>query len=170
MSVRTLIVVVAMASACSRPSEPTAEPSAAADAPRAVAEEGSAEEAEEPEAEGSADADTPAPPPLERLMRDLGYDDPSEAQLADFVPVPPGATGEAGVFGRGDETLRVALFRYPNPRFAGPHVRDLEERRALLPDGGEAFVARGPYVIHVEAIDRARADEAAAEIRARLRW
>ena len=102
-------------------------------------------------------------------MRDLGYDDPSEAQLADFVPVPPGATAKRASSAAATRRS-VALFRYPNPRFAGPHVRDLEERRALLPDGGEAFVARGPYVIHVEAIDRARADEAAAEIRARLRW
>lgn len=179
MTVRSLCLAFFVFTACAPGGDPPAEAGSGTGERAEAPAEGSAaaSEAESESAQAAAEGSAadgaprvPAPPPLERLMRDLGYDDPSEAQLAEFVPVPPGATGEAGVFGRGEQTVRVALLRYPNARFAGPHIRDLEERRALLPGGGEAVLARDRFVVHVEALDRAGADALVERLRERLGW
>lgn len=144
-------------------------PTAAA-AEAEVAQEPSAADALADEASEGSGAPVLVPPPLPDVMQRLGYTDPTEVALAEFVPVPPGATGEAGAFGRGERTVRVALVRYANERFAGPHVRDLAERRALLPDSGEAYLHAGRFVVHIEAVDRATADALAAELADALRW
>lgn len=179
-AVGSLLVAIAV-SAC-----PSSEPSVGS--PSAATGSGSGSTAPataEVPAEGSAaaapavlanpegrDDGTPlaVPPPLPELMARLGYHDATEVALAEFVPVPPGATGEAGAFGRGESTVRVALVRYANARFAGPHVRDLEERRMVLPQSGEAVLHAGRFVVHIEALDRAAADELASQLRAALRW
>jgi hypothetical protein len=144
---------------------PLASPTAAGSGDAAAA---AASEAPAPASPASAPV--AVPPALPELMARLGYHDATEVALAEFVPVPPGATGEAGAFGRGESTVRVALVRYANERFAGPHVRDLEERRLVLPTSGEAVLNAGRFVVHIEALDRATADAVAAELRAALRW
>jgi hypothetical protein len=175
-AVGSLLVAIAV-SACPSSEPPVGSPSAAtgsaAPATAEVPAEGSAAAAPAVLAnpEGRDDG-TPlaVPPPLPELMARLGYHDATEVALAEFVPVPPGATGEAGAFGRGESTVRVALVRYANARFAGPHVRDLEERRMVLPQSGEAVLHAGRFVVHIEALDRATADGVASQLRTALRW
>lgn len=178
----SLFVALAL-SGCPSSEPPVGSPSAATGSGSGSAAPATAEAG--PPADGSAtaapsvvadpagpDDGTPlaVPPPLPELMARLGYHDATEVALAEFVPVPPGATGEAGAFGRGESTVRVALVRYANARFAGPHVRDLEERRMVLPQSGEAVLHAGRFVVHIEALDRATADGVASQLRTALRW
>jgi len=113
----------------------------------------------DPGAASPAPGEREPPPPLEEWMRAVGYTDRSEIALDQFVHTPPGATGEAGTFGRGDQTVRVASIAYPNERYARPHVTDIEERMRLLPESGDAVAAHGRFVIQVSASSRERADE-----------
>ena len=115
-------------------------------------------------------ADEFAPPSLPSLMRQAGFERASEADLADFVHVPPGAEGEAGVFGEGDRAVRVALIAYPNPRYVRPHVTDVLERIRVLPNPREAVLYHHRWVVHLMAVDRATADETAARLLGVLRW
>lgn len=142
---------------------PTAGPGIAA-----VADAGAAP-AETRYAEPPADP-TEAPPDLVTLMRAIGFADAMPADLADFVHVPPGAEGEAGSFGGSEGEVRVALVRYPNPRYARPHRTDVEERRRVVPDLGEAVAQQGRFVVHVRAAQRSRADQVVAAIVEELGW
>jgi len=114
--------------------------------------------------------EVPEPPPLVEIMRRAGYTDAADADLAEFVHVPPGAEGEAGSFGDGEGEARVAFVRYPNDRYARPHVTDVAERRRILPELGEAIVAEGRFVAHVRAVDRVTADAVANRIADSLGW
>ncbi len=116
------------------------------------------------------DDPTEPPPDLVTLMRAIGFADAVPADLADFVHVPPGAEGEAGSFGGSDGEVRVALVRYPNPRYARPHRTDVEERRRVVPDLGEAVAQQGRFVVHVRAAQRSRADAVVAAIVEELGW
>ena len=107
-------------------------------------------------------------PDLVALMRGAGWPDASPAELLDFVPVPPGAVGQAAIFGSGTEQVRVAVILYANDRFAQPHRTDVEERRRLLPDLPEAVAQLGPLVVHVRASERERAEALAAELADRI--
>lgn len=143
--------------------------------PAATTDEGSAESpaaasSDDEQAEAAAEPVEPPPPPLVEIMRRVGYTDASEADLAEFVHLPPGADGEAGSFGDGAGEARVAFVRYPNPRYARPHVTDIMERRRLLPELGEAIVSDGRYVAHVRAANRATADAVADRIADSLAW
>ena len=111
-----------------------------------------------------------APPTLPSLMRQAGYDRASEASLADFVHVPPGAEGEAGVFGEGERAVRVAMIAYPNPRYVRPHVTDVQERIRVLPNPREAVLHHHRWVVHLMAVDKETADETAERLREVLGW
>jgi hypothetical protein len=121
-------------------------------------------------AERSDMPDESPPPGLVEMMRRAGYTDASQADLAEFVHLPPGADGEAGSFGDGQGEARVAFVRYANERYARPHVTDVLERRRILPGLGEAVASDGRYVIHVRAVDRVTADAIAARIADSLGW
>ncbi|MFT6395565.1 MAG: hypothetical protein ACJAYU_000307 [Bradymonadia bacterium] len=103
-------------------------------------------------------------------MRQAGFERASEADLADFVHLPPGAEGEAGVFGEGNRAVRIALISYPNPRYVRPHVTDVQERIRVLPNPREAVLHHHRWVVHLMAVDRATADDTAERIRTVLGW
>lgn len=170
LSLCSLCLLACPSSGGERAASPTALEGSASAVEEVVAEVPAAQAAPAEAPVGDDEASVLVPPPLPELMLRLGYSDPTEVALAEFVPVPPGATGEAGAFGRGEETVRVALIRYANERFAGPHVRDLAERRAILPDRGEAYLHAGRFVLQVEAVDRATADALVARLAGALRW
>lgn len=109
-------------------------------------------------------------PSLESLMRRAGFAGAGEARADEFVPVPPGATAEAGSFDNAERSVRAVLVRYPNPRYARPHVTDVLERRRLLPQSGDAVLSRGPVVIQVQAATREIADGLAVELQRLLEW
>lgn len=64
--------------------------------------------------------------------------------------------------------MGVAVFRYPNPGFALPHVVDLRERIAVLPHPREAVVRAGRTVVHLEGPDGARVASWARQVADRL--
>lgn len=103
-------------------------------------------------------------------MRGIGYTDASPASLDEFVHLPPGAEGEAGTFGSGERTVRVALIGYPNRHYARPHVTDVAERNRVLPAPREAIVSNGRWVVHVAAADRESAEAVVERVREALDW
>jgi hypothetical protein len=125
---------------------------------------------------GGSDATTAAgsgvrdPASLPVLMRQIGFDDASEADLAEFVHLPPGAEGTAGAFGGGAAQVRVALVGYPNPRYAAPHVSDIRERVRVIPSARESVATHGRWVIHVLAVDRATAEDVRDRLVEVLGW
>lgn len=174
-----LAVAVALAG-CSR-SETPQEPGSGSGAAEAAPAEGSAPAA------GADSAGTPppaiaappapdegsgvaVPPSLPALMRRVGFVEAGPEDLAAFVHLPPGAEGQAGVFGEGDRAVRVALIAYPNPRYVAPHLSDVQERVRVLPNPREAAVAHDRFIVHVMAVDRATADEVAGRIAETLGW
>lgn len=177
MTRRILTIAAILALAACRPvSHPPPEPTSS---------DGSAETTEivaDPDVEVAPDpspveeprqADTAellAPPSLPSLMRQAGYDRASEANLADFVHVPPGAEGEAGTFGEGQNAVRVALIAYPNPRYVRPHVTDVRERTRVLAEAREAVLFHHRWVVHIVAVDHERVEEAEERIRRVLGW
>lgn len=193
MITRTLTLVGLIAlTACQRPS-PEVEPAPLSDgAPEAAvneagagaeaeAEAGSGAETSQGEENDAPDARRPdeaetdtseelAPPTLPSLMRQAGYEHASEAALSDFVHVPPGAEGEAGTFGEGANAVRVALIAYPNPRYVRPHVTDVLERARVLEEARETVLSHHRWVVHIVAVDRERADDAAARLARVLGW
>lgn len=173
--------------ACSRPSDPAlpgAAPPQDGVAPGAASPDGSAaagghtgaatEAAGRPAGRGPASAaavsSATEPPPLPNLMTRLGFESDGTAALDDFVHLPPGATGESGEFRRGTDTVRVALIRYPNPRFAAPHVTDIDERRRVLPHPHEAVASYDRFVVHIVARDLETADAVARQASDALGW
>lgn len=103
-------------------------------------------------------------------MRRAGFAGAGEARADEFVPVPPGATAEAGSFDNAERSVRAVLVRYPNPRYARPHVTDVLERRRLLPQSGDAVLSRGAVVIQLQAATREIADGLAVELQRLLEW
>lgn len=125
----------------------------------------------------AAGATDPAAPPDEgpmpdllAVMRAVGWPEAEPQDLAAYVPVPPASEGQAGQFGRGDQEVGVALIRYPNPRYAQPHVVDVRERLRVAPTLPEAVAMHGRSVLHVRAADRTTAETVLASIVARLAW
>ncbi len=174
-----LSLVCAM-TACDRPAEPGEQPHGATAAVLAgsagVASadtEASAEPPGEP-AEASTEAaptgEGVPPVDLQSLLRRAGFVPGEEIAVDEFVPVPPGATASAATFGRDAQQARIVAVNYPNPQYARPHVTDVLERRALLPMGGDAVLARGSQVIQLRLLDREQADELAEELRVLLQW
>lgn len=104
------------------------------------------------------------------LLTRAGFVAQGELQVDEFVPVPPGATATAATFGRGDWTARAVLVRYPNPQYARPHVTDVLERRALVPDSGDAVLARANTVLQLRLGSRTQADALVEELRVLLQW
>ncbi len=94
----------------------------------------------------------------------------AEADLAEFVHLPPGAEGTAGAFGGGAAQVRVAVVGYPNPRYAAPHVSDIRERVRVIPSAREAVATHGRWVIHVLAVDRATAEDVRDRLVEFLGW
>ncbi len=133
----------------------------------AEADAGGAAVAPAPMAAGS---DVQDPPSLPVMMRQIGFDDASEADLAEFVHLPPGAEGTAGAFGGGAAQVRVAVVGYPNPRYAAPHVSDIRERVRVIPSAREAVATHGRWVIHVLAVDRATAEDVRDRLVEFLGW
>ena len=123
-----------------------------------------------PSAAGAAEQQSQTPVDLEALLTRAGFVAQGELRVDEFVPVPPGATATAATFGRADSTARAVLVQYPNPRYARPHVTDVLERRALMPDSGDAVLARGSTVIQLRMGNRAQADALAEELRVLLQW
>jgi hypothetical protein len=109
-------------------------------------------------------------PSLDSLMRRAGFGGAGQVRPDEFVPVPPGATAEAGSFDNAERSVRAVLVRYPNPRYARPHVTDVLERRRLLPQSGDAVLSRGAVVIQLQAATRESADALAAELQRLLEW
>jgi hypothetical protein len=109
-------------------------------------------------------------PSLESLMRRAGFGGAGQARPDEFVPVPPGATAEAGTFDNAERSVRAVLVRYPNARYARPHVTDVLERRRLLPQSGDAVLSQGPVVIQLQAATRDVADTLANELQRLLEW
>jgi len=103
-------------------------------------------------------------------MRRIGYETAGEADLAEFVHVPPGARGESGVFGSGEHQVRVALIEYPNPRYVRPHLSDVQERVRVLPSAREAVLAHERWIVHVMAADLATAELTRSRIAEALFW
>lgn len=137
--------------------QPTAEGTGAAAVPTA-----------EPAAARAAE---PAPlVDLVALMREVGFADARPEDLAQYVPVPPGAVGAAGSFAGPEGEVRVALIRYANPNYVRPHLSDLEERRRVIEQLAEAWANDATTVLHVKAIDRATAERVRDAIVARLGW
>lgn len=114
--------------------------------------------------------DTPPPPSLPALMRRVGYVEADSADLADFVHLPPGATGQAGAFGHDEETVRVALISYPNSRYARPHFVDVQTRVNVLPNPREAALVNGRYLVHIMARDLDTANRVRDQIAETLQW
>jgi hypothetical protein len=120
-------------------------------------------------AEGSAAAAADVPS-LESLMRRAGFGGAGQVRADEFVPVPPGATAEAGTFDNAERSVRAVLVRYPNARYARPHVTDVLERRRLLPQSGDAVLSQGAVVIQLQAATRVVADTLANELQRLLDW
>jgi hypothetical protein len=140
-------------------------------APAGPRAEGTGAGATEGSARWLAEEDAADPlPDLVGLMRRAGFAEAGRADLAAFVPVPPGATGVAGTFSSPDGEVRVAVVAYPNEQYARPHQTDIEERRRVVADTAEAVARRGAVVLHVRAGDRAAADELAARLAREMGW
>lgn len=185
------LLIAALTSACDRPTDPppgaaddgSGTPAPAAEAPDGSGAEPSATEATAPgtapETDTQTGADTEpaaqpesslAPPALAGLMRRIGYAEASEADLDAFAHLPPGATGDAGTFGSGEATVRVALIAYPNARYVAPHLNDVHERERVLPSPREAAVAHDRWILHVMARDHASARAVADAAADALGW
>lgn len=109
-------------------------------------------------------------PDLLAVMRAVGWPEAEPQDLAAYVPVPPASEGQAGQFGSGDQEVGVALIRYPNPRYAQPHVVDVRERLRVAPTLPEAVAMHGRSVLHVRAANRQTAETVLTSIVARLAW
>ena len=139
------------------------------DAPAARAE-GTGVGATEGSTRWAAEAAPEQLPDLVAVMRSVGFPESASADLADFVPVPPGAEGVAGTFVEGSTEVRVAVILYPNEQYARPHVTDVEQRLRVVPGTPEAVRRSGTMVVHVRAADPARATEVADGVAAQLGW
>lgn len=173
--------LVMVTSACDRPANSSESPSTGSGSAMASGGSGVPAEGDAPNEASAAEApvvpsstadvaEEAAPIELESLLRRAGFEPGDEIEVYEFVPVPPGATASAATFGRGTLEARIVAVNYPNPQYARPHVTDVLERRALLPTGGDAVLARGSQVIQLRLLEREAADALADELRVLLQW
>ena len=95
------------------------------------------------------------PPDLAAWVASAGFTKGAAVAPADFVPLPPGALAAAFRFEATDSTVEALAVRYPNERYARPHVSDVR-----TPDPGGSKVARqvvqnGSLVVEVRGADPA---------------
>lgn len=100
--------------------------------------------------------DKPLPPPdLGAWVAPAGFTKGAAVAPTDFVPLPPGALAAAFRFEATDSSVEALAVRYPNERYARPHVSDVR-----TPDPGGSKVARqvvqnGSLVVEVRGADPA---------------
>jgi len=98
----------------------------------------------------------PLPPPdLAAWVAPAGFTKGALVAPADFVPLPPGALAVANRFDATDSSVEALAVRYPNERYARPHVSDVR-----TPDPGGSKVVRravqqGSLVVEVRGADAA---------------
>ena len=98
--------------------------------------------------------DKPLPPPdLGAWVAPAGFTKGAAVAPTDFVPLPPGALATAFRFEASDSAVEALAVRYPNERYARPHVSDVR-----TPDPGGSKVARkvvqnGSLVVEVRGAD-----------------
>ncbi len=95
------------------------------------------------------------PPDLAAWVAPAGFTKGAAVSPADFVPLPPGALATAFRFEANDSSIEALAVRYPNERYARPHVSDVR-----TPDPGGSKVARkvvqkGSLVVEVRGADPA---------------
>lgn len=95
------------------------------------------------------------PPDLTAWVAPAGFTKGGPVAPTDFVPLPPGALATAFRFEASDSAVDALAVRYPNQRYARPHVSDVR-----TPDPGGSKVARkvvqnGSLVVEVRGADPA---------------
>jgi hypothetical protein len=95
------------------------------------------------------------PPDLAAWVAPAGFTKGAAVAPTDFVPLPPGALAAAFRFEATDSSVEALAVRYPNERYARPHVSDVR-----TPDPGGSKVARkvvqnGALVVEVRGADPA---------------
>ena len=95
------------------------------------------------------------PPDLAAWVAPAGFTKGAAVAPTDFVPLPPGALAAAFRFEATDSSVQALAVRYPNERYARPHVSDVR-----TPDPGGSKVARqvvqkGALVVEVRGADPA---------------
>jgi hypothetical protein len=95
------------------------------------------------------------PPDLAAWVAPAGFTKGAAVAPTDFVPLPPGALATAFRFEASDSAVEALAVRYPNERYARPHVSDVR-----TPDPGGSKVARkvvqkGSLVVEVRGADPA---------------
>jgi hypothetical protein len=95
------------------------------------------------------------PPDLAAWVAPAGFTKGAAVVPTDFVPLPPGALATAFRFEASDSAVEALAVRYPNERYARPHVSDVR-----TPDPGGSKVARkvvqkGSLVVEVRGADPA---------------
>ena len=93
------------------------------------------------------------PPDLGAWVAPAGFTKGAAVAPTDFVPLPPGALATAFRFEASDSAVEALAVRYPNERYARPHVSDVR-----TPDPGGSKVARkvvqnGSLVVEVRGAD-----------------
>ena len=122
----------------------------------APATAGEASGAEAPPATGVLAEDEIAYEALDCMARSAGLRVDGEGlvpeELTPTTPMPEGTTriGRAYIGGSGGRVILHA-FAYPLAGFAGPHVRDLQDRGSLDDAAGVWAIARGRFVIASDA-------------------
>ena len=138
-----------VAAACNPAPAPSAAPSGS----------GSGSGAQAPAAAAAAvvaPAPRPLPPPdLAPWVAAAGFSKGAAVAPAAFVPLPPGALAAGFRFDATESSVEALAVRYPNERYARPHVSDVR-----TPDPGGSKVVRravqqGSLVVEVRGADAA---------------
>jgi hypothetical protein len=96
------------------------------------------------------------------VMGRAGFERAVEDDLADYLPLPPRASGQVGRFVRAGEPVSVTRITYVETLSANRHEDWFQERRAILTGAHERVVRYGPTVIHIVAQSAAAAADATA--------
>ena len=154
---RTALCTVLLLVACNRAPAPAA-PSEAGS--------GSGSAASAPAAEGVAapKAELLPPPDLAPWLAPAGFTKGAAIPPATLLPLPPGALAAAYRFEGADTSFDALAVRYPNERYARPHVSDVR-----TPDPGGSKVGRevvqaSSLVVELRGADPAALKRAAAAI------
>ena len=104
------------------------------------------------------------PPDLTAWVAPAGFTKGAAVAPTDFVPLPPGALATAFRFEASNSAVEALAVRYPNERYARPHVSDVR-----TPDPGGSKVARkvvqkGSLVVEVRGADPAAVARFAAAV------